>query len=196
MSINQTSQGLWKKCNIFFPKAGRGGSLVFLILLVLIGFSCQSAYTQYKHVLPLVNYDLTTFEGRANLIIESVAEYGMQHGVWTGEKNGAYPAMAMFETGHIEEGRHFAREQLKGSGAMFREFGNMILYMKYQHLYDQDLRDLVKDDQLYHSVLYSSTEAGNLPGATENHKLMYAAANYLGGLAWPEDYPELWYKAG
>ena len=138
-----------------------------------------------------------TFESRADLIIEQMAQKGIElQENYGGGKNGAYPAMALFASGEIEMGRKFVREQLTGGGAMFREFGTMSCFMKYGHLYGSALQKEVKDNQLHHSTVYDKSKRGKLPGASENHKLMYAAANYMGGLAWPDEYPEEWYKAG
>ncbi len=159
------------------------------LLLILIG-------TAHSHAIESNIQQYADFSSRANLIIESVAEHGSEHGFWGGGKYGAYPAMAQFAVGNVERGREFARQQLEGSGAMFREFGNMALYMKYRHLYDDELKQMVQDNQLHHSALYAPDERGKLPGASENHKLMYASANYLGGLAWPDDYPQKWFEAG
>ena len=145
---------------------------------------------------PTDHPELRNFHARAELIIERVAEHGVRAGFWGGGKYGAYPAMAQFAVGNVRLGRQFARQQLTGSGAMFREFGNMALYMKYRDLYDDELCELVKDNQLHHSALYAPGERGDLPGASENHKLMYAVANYLGGRAWPQEYPKAWYQAG
>ena len=68
--------------------------------------------------------------------------------------------------------------------------------MKYHEDFGPECRELVKDNQLNHSALYDPNGRVKLPGASENHKLMYAAANYLGGLAWPEAYPKEWFLAG
>lgn len=124
-----------------------------------------------------------------------------------GGKYGAYPIMALYETGQLEKARQFTAQQLIGGAAMFREYSTMVLYMEYQHLYGDTLRQKVKQDQLNSNffkldaknVADQVSESHNNPqlgGASENHKLMYAAAAYLAGLAWPDDYPSEWYQVG
>jgi hypothetical protein len=115
---------------------------------------------------------LDTFSGRADLIVNKLAAHGETHGFWGGGKNGAGPAMAQFAVGNVDRGRTFARKQLDSGGAMFREFGTMALYMEYHEHYGETLRRAVKQNQLHESVLYKADGRGNLPGASENHKLM------------------------
>ena len=151
-----------------------------------------------------MDYDLSAREGRAQLVIDSVAAHARSLDLaafkasdcCAGGKYGAYLAMALFEKKDaLTKARRFAAQQLVGGGDMFREYTTMALYMQYHRLYGKALRQKVKQDQL-ESNFYRPGKRGDLGGASENHKLMYAAAAYLGGRAWPEDYPQRWYEAG
>lgn len=167
------------------------------LLLLIVGSLGFAGRAQGQLDLP------TTYDGRTELIVDSLAQYTQSLDLaefkasddFEGGKCGAHPTMALFERGHLEKARRFAAQQLVGGGAMFREYTTMALYMKYHDLYGEELRQKVKENQLQ-SNFYAPGKRGNLGGASENHKLMYAAAAYLGGQAWPEDYPRKWYGAG
>ncbi len=164
---------------------------------------------------PKIGFNHLSFEQRKQILIDSVANWASTFTLedfknsdnFKGGKYGAYPIMALFETGELEKAREFTAQQLVGGGAMFREFSTMALYMQYQHLYTPELRELVKQDQLKSNFFKTDIKkdaraAGEshanpqLGGASENHKLMYAAAAYLAGLAWPNEYPKEWAKIG
>jgi hypothetical protein len=155
------------------------------------------------------------FESRKQLLLDSIANWAntldlegfKKSDEFDGGKYGAYPIMALFEKGQIEKARQFAAQQLVGGAAMFREYTTMALYMQYHELYGQALRDKVKQDQMKSNFFnFSSTDDSvdvsqshrnnKLGGASENHKLMYASAAYLAGIAWPDDYPKEWYQVG
>lgn len=155
------------------------------------------------------------FESRSKMMIDSIAAWAGEFTIddfkesddFNGGKYGAYPIMALFERGHIEKAREFVAQQLIGGAAMFREYSTMALYMEYNHLYGDVLREKVKQDQLnsnffdpdaeiIHKGVSQSHRNPRLGGASENHKLMYAAAAYLAGIAWPDDYPKEWFQIG
>jgi len=158
---------------------------------------------------------LNTLDKRKAFLIDSMASWARNLNMndyeeadgYGGGKYGAYPAMALFEKGEIEKAQDMAARQLVGGAAMFREFGTMSLYMTYHHLYSEELKQKVKENQLHSNFFNAepnfdpndpaqSHRNSMLGGASENHKLMYAAAAYMAGIAWPEEYPAQWYKAG
>ncbi len=151
----------------------------------------------------LIQYNLNELEGRKKFLIDSMYSWAKNFDLedfknsddFNGGKYGAYPIMALFEKGDIEKARQFAAQQLVGGAAMFREFTTMALYMEYKELYDKELKQKVKEDQL-NSNFYRPGKVGDLAGASENHKLMYASAAYLAGIEWPDEYPEKWFQAG
>lgn len=144
-----------------------------------------------------------SFESRKKLMIDSLANWASHLSMedfkasddFEGGKYGAYPVMALFETGQVEKARKFTAQQLVGGAAMFREFSTMALYMEYHHLYGKELCQMVKQNQL-RSDFFTTENKDGLGGASENHKLMYASAAYLAGIAWPDDYPKKWSQTG
>lgn len=187
--------------------------LLLLPLAIIISLNCKVEInnTDYSKK----NEKYSDFESRRKMIIDSIADWANTFTLedfknsdnYNGGKYGAYPIMALFERGSVEKARQFAAHQLIGGAAMFREFSTMALYMEYHHLYDEELLKKVKQDQLNSNFFHVEAEWSDretseshrnprLGGASENHKLMYAAAAYLAGIAWPDDYPEEWYQIG
>ena len=185
---------------------------IFIICLFLlkpvISFSQGSIDSKIQNKYP-------DFDARKQLIIDSMAAWAGDFTMedfkasddFEGGKYGAYPIMALYETGQIDKAREFTAQQLVGGAAMFREYSTMALYMEYHHLYGDELREKVKKDQLNSRFINVNAEADDMSvsqshrnpkigGASENHKLMYAAAAYLAGLAWPDEYPKAWYQIG
>jgi len=180
-------------------------AIVLLALRSLLASSCANSCT--------VTYP--DFKSRSAMMIDSVANWAADFTLddfkasddFEGGKYGAYPIMALFERGHLEKANEFAAQQLVGGAAMFREFTTMALYMEYHDLYDEALREKVKKNQLASNFFNLDAEVidtdvseshrnPRLGGASENHKLMYAAAAYLGGIAWPDEYPKEWFQIG
>jgi len=107
-------------------------SLIFLTFSHLFfSAQCQSKKT-VQELFP-------DFESRKQLLIDSVADWASHLSLeefkasdgFNGGKYGAYPIMALFETGQINKAREFVAQQLIGGAAMFREFSTMSLYMQY-----------------------------------------------------------------
>lgn len=180
----------------FKPLLGSFGFLFLLFFQMLVPkANCQALWE--------TNKQYPDFESRKKLLLDSISRWAekltlddfMASDDFKGGKYGAYPIMALFETGKIEKAREFVAQQLVGGAAMFREFSTMALYMQYHHLYGEELCEKVKKDQLK-SNFFDSKNADGLGGASENHKLMYASAAYLAGLAWPGEYPEKWSQTG
>lgn len=154
----------------------------------------------------------SSLESRKKMMIDSIATWasGLSKAEFIdseGGKYGAFLAMALYEKGEIEKARKFTAWQLEGEGDMFREFGTMTLYMKYHELYGEALCQKVKQNQLksdffqpkeenFKGEVSQSHRITRLGGASENHKLMYACAAYLAGIAWPDEYPKEWFQAG
>ncbi|MBD3274554.1 MAG: hypothetical protein GF372_04550 [Candidatus Marinimicrobia bacterium] len=178
------------------------GLILFLLTLVIqCGEKPESP--EFIQEFELKNFNTDTFDGRADLIVNALADYAKDLTLeefkatdnFDGGKYGAYYVMALFETGHVEKAREFAAQQLIGGSAMFREYTTMATYAEYKDQYGEELRQTVKADQLQ-SNFYRPDRRGKLAGASENHKLMYACAAYLAGQEWPDDYPKEWYQAG
>jgi len=184
---------------------------IFLYILVFF-ISSLSAYPNREETNHRDNKD---FKSRKQLLLDSIANWAntldlegfKKSDDYEGGKYGAYPIMALFEKGQIDKACQFAAQQLVGGAAMFREYTTMALYMQYHKLYGQYLCDKVKQDQLKSNFFnFYGTDGSadisqnhrnsKLGGASENHKLMYASAAYLAGIAWPDDYPQKWYQAG
>lgn len=176
----------------------------FLILISLFT-QCQEQPEppEFIQELELNSVNTDTFEGRADMIVNALADYAKDLTLeefkstdnFDGGKYGAYYVMALFETGHVQKAREFAAQQLIGGSAMFREYTTMATYAEYKDQYGEKLRETVKEDQLQ-SNFYRPDQRGKLAGASENHKLMYACAAYLAGQEWPDEYPQEWYQAG
>jgi len=184
---------------------------IYLIILLLFVIKGNVSGTDIFHI----HHPSSDFESRKNMIIDSLADWASKFTLedfkasddFEGGKYGAYPIMALYERGHIEKAREFTAQQLVGGAAMFREFSTMALYMEYHHLYGEELREKVKQDQLKSNFFNLEAEVEEkevsqshrnerLEGASENHKLMYAAAAYLAGIAWPDEYPKEWFNIG
>ena len=189
-----------------------GKCVIFLLFLLLL--YSESTFSQ-PLIDPSIQQKYPDFESRRQLMLDSMAAWA---GDFTledfkdsddsdGGKYGAYPIMALYETGQLEKAREFTAAQLVGGAAMFREYTTMALYMEYHDLYGEELHEMVKQDQLKSDFFRLDAEDNanevaeshrnsKLGGASENHKLMYAAAAYLAGLAWPDDYPQEWFQVG
>ena len=104
--------------------------VILMAGVMLIHITAQNA----KQLLP----DLQDFNSRSNIIIDSLSGWASTFTLedfknsdyYDGGKYGAYPVMALFERGYIEQAREFAAQQLIGGAAMFREFSTMALYME------------------------------------------------------------------
>ena len=140
-------------------------------------------------------YDLSTFEGRARLVVDSMAAYYADMptdtfanlGHQTG-KYGAYPTMALFEKGYTEKARRWAAIQQEGEGAMFRDYSAMALYQQYGDQYDEELLQKTKAYFVNRSFANPDAEGSlddKMGGASNNHKLMYASAGHLACQEWP-----------
>lgn len=172
---------------------------ISLFILML----CISAYYTNGQHIKTVQEKFPDFSSRKQMLIDSVAEYAGRLSLeefkesdgFNGGKYGAYLIMALFETGQIQKAREFVAQQLVGGAAMFREFSTMSLYMQYHDKYGPELCERVKSDQLK-SNFFDKKNKDGMGGASENHKLMYASAAYLAGIAWPNEYPEEWYQTG
>lgn len=175
----------------------------------------SSAVTAQKFFDNAAQQKYPDFESRSKMMIDSMASWASEFNLedfknadnFEGGKYGAYPIMTLFETGHIEKAREFTAQQLIGGAAMFREFSTMALYMEYHHLFGDELCKKVKKNQLNSNFFNPNAEKVDisvseshrnprLGGASENHKLMYAAAAYLSGIAWPDEYPKEWFQIG
>lgn len=69
-----------------------------------------------------------------------------------------------------------------GHDAMFFRHANIDAWLRFGHMYSEDLRNKVKANMLHESHYQMNT-------GTENHKLMNAVAGYLTAQSWP-DWPK------
>lgn len=134
-----------------------------------------------------------SFEGRSQLLINSIVAYGYEGA--TGRKQGGQAAMAFFEKGDVPSGVRYAYESLKNSATeMFDMYAAVLCYAHYKEYYPQWLLDFFKEkmDTQYVNMAGSdmSDITGGWSGSTENHTLMISSSVYIVG----QDFPDIWSK--